>query len=151
MLERDDLLYLAGIFDGEGCCSISKHRAHAGRDYFSYTPSWKIVLTHEETISFLASKLGRPYAFQKARVGKNWKNSYRLLINDFVGIHTVLQQLLPHLHVKRDAAIVMIRFCESRMRKPGDAYHRPFTEADIAMHLSLRGLNAKGITAPEEV
>lgn len=148
VLQHDVLLYLAGIMDGEGCCLINKAFKH-GKDAGSccYTPTVKIVLTHEGVVKFLADKLNHPYSHIKSASDKNWKDTYRVSVCDLEGVGVLLRQLIPHLIVKKAAAEVLLSFCDSRNKLPNKRSERHYSNFEIDCHAKLKTLNHRGRVA----
>ena len=60
-LKRDDVIYLAGLFDGEGCVTYKKYwdskRKNRPRKYF-VSGKMEIVMTDRKTIQWCADKFG---------------------------------------------------------------------------------------------
>jgi len=61
-LKRDDAIYLAGLFDGEGCVTYKKYwdrkRKDRPRKYLCWRIALEIVMTDKPTIQWCADKFG---------------------------------------------------------------------------------------------
>lgn len=144
-IDRDTLLYLAGLVDGEGCIRIGRARKQKNKSDYCYTAEVKVVLTHEGAIKFMADKLARPYMHLKAREGENWKDTYRVSIHDIHGITSFLEQIIPFLIVKKQAAEVVLEFCKSRGRSwPSDNYNRAYSENELQLCTAIKEINRRG-------
>jgi len=143
-LDRDSLLYIAGLFDGEGCIRICRSKKHKGDDKWCYTPDVKIVLTHEKAIAFIAEKLARPY-WHRAHQRSNCKDGYGLQISDVRGVIAFIEQIAPFLIVKKEAAETVLRFCRSRTQQRKTKYNIGYTEEEITLSSTLSILNRKGL------
>jgi len=142
-LDRDVSCYLAGLMDGEGCLMIQRQRKHGPSPHWCYSPEVRLVLSHKETMEWVAKKIDREL---KAWVPKSDKHKlcYRLSISDSVGVAYLIEQLLPFLIVKRDAAAALLDFCRSRKIKQSNSYNPSYSDDEVRMHHVIRALNRKG-------
>lgn len=144
-LDRDTRLYLAGLCDGEASFIISTtlYRGKA-----TYNASVRIAMTHEGIIKWIGEQLDRPVRIHA--LGKNAtpraRTVYRVVLQNSAAIVSFVEQILPFLRVKREAAETLLAFCKSRAtraRSYGDA--KAYTSQEVAMHGKLRQLNRVGI------
>lgn len=145
-LERDVAIYLAGLIDGEGCFWISRGTKHNSKyTKIYYTPEFKIVLTDEPTIAWVADVLGCTYNFQKANKGKNHKPTYEVRMSKVDNLIAFIPQLIPHLKVKRAVAVLLLEFCESRRQERMERYHAKYTNNEMGVFDKIKRLNRVGI------
>lgn len=138
-MTSEELAYMAGLIDGEGCLRI----AHIGPRKKTYYPMVCIAMTHRETIEWVA---------QKWKAGSIKRNNHTATNNGawrvqwVVRIHGMRAQLLcrlllPYLITKRENAQLIIEF-------PGDCRRGGITD-DIqkirrAAFLRMKDLNRRG-------
>jgi hypothetical protein len=112
-LEHDNIVYMAGLIDGEGCFYI----AHKIKNMLksTYSPQFKIVLTNQEVIVWMADKLKRSYTHILGSSDTNQHETYIVRISDRIGLIKFIEQILPYLIVKKDIAQTILDFCKSRV------------------------------------
>lgn len=145
-LEKDTAIYLAGLIDGEGCffmSSSAKHTRYSSKIY--HTPEFKIVLTDEATIAWIAEKLNLTYGHTKGRIDKNHKDTYEVRIAKVDNLIAFIPQVLPYLKVKRAVALLHLEFCESRHEQRLLRYHAKYSEHELNLAQGIRLLNTVGI------
>ncbi len=68
-LNREDIIWAAGLFEGEGC--IDQHKLPSGRTY----PRIKLKMTDQDVVERFASIFGmKIYSYPK---DKSWKDHYK--------------------------------------------------------------------------
>jgi len=79
-LKRDDVIYLAGLFDGEGCVTYKKYwdrkRKDRPRKYLCWRIQMEIVMTDKKTIQWCAEKFGGK-VHRKPRKGHKMQYRWR--------------------------------------------------------------------------
>ena len=141
-LERDVAIYLAGLIDGEGTFIIQRNARGQG---YTYNSAFKLVLTDEATIEWVSSKLQRPYSFVNGNESKNQRAAYCIRISDHRGLIDFIEQILPFMIVKREAAETIIAFCKSRIAQQQSKYHSGYSDFDISRWKKIKKLNKVGI------
>jgi hypothetical protein len=150
-LERDVAIYLAGLIDGEACFFISnsaKHSRYSTKIY--HTPEFKLVLTDEPVIAWIAEQLNLTYGHAKGRADKNHKDTYEIRIAKVDILIDFIPQILPFLRVKRAVAVMLLDFCESRQQERQTSYHAKYTVAELILANGIRELNRVGILDRKE-
>ena len=142
-LEHDVAVYLAGIIDGEGCFYISAQKDEIKGSH--YCPQFKIVLTSEKTISWIASKLERHYTHQKGKKDKNHKDTYGVRISDHAGLVAFIEQIITFMILKKDSAQTVLDFCKSRIDTLKEKYNPSYTVSELELYSQLKKLNRVGI------
>lgn len=145
-LDKDTLLYLAGLIDGEGCFFINRSKKHESAGGYCYTPEFRLVMTDETVIHYVADKLKRPYRHNIAKKNKNHKDTYGVYMGRIIDVLTLAEQLVPFLIVKRAVVVEMIEFCRSRDENwPANNYKRQYSPHEISLYNKVRQLNQVGI------
>lgn len=150
-LERDVAIYLAGLIDGEGCFFISKQKKHEASLGYAYSPEFKLVLTDESTIKWVADKLERGYIHTKGNISKNQRDSYDLRITDHEGLVAFIPQILPFMKIKKEAAQTMLEFCLSRRESRKESYNAGYKSTELSLFTQLRVLNRVGIIEGRQI
>jgi hypothetical protein len=137
-LSYDDLLYLAGIFDGEGSFVLNRKK---GRVY-GFAPNVLITNTSKELMEWISKTLGVPYSEVNIGKGrKNWKKAYRISIQRILDIKAFLEQIVPYLKAKERQAKLLLEFCTYQIERKWR--ETPLRIEEI--YRELRILNHKGI------
>ena len=97
--------YVAGLFDGEG----NLHRIKANTSV-----QIRIDNTCEEALVKVQQFLGYGQISNRGREKPHHKDRYRLTISDHYRIAHMLEGMAPHLIVKREAAIEMLKYIRGR-------------------------------------
>lgn len=99
MTKTEKIIYLAGLFDGEGSFSIQVRRdaRHKQRYYVNFTPRMLLKLRygHEEPLALLQEIFGGEIYYHKKSKCHQWCISKRSIVNE------AAMQLLPYLKIKR--------------------------------------------------
>lgn len=105
-LSQEEIGYLAGILDGEGCITCSY--TQAGRLYVG------IGNTDKTLMNWLTQKLpcGKVVTHRKAR--GNYKKMYNWMIKCVYDCYQFLMFIEPHLIIKRQKAQKVIKFLRDR-------------------------------------
>lgn len=109
-MKNEDIIYLAGLLDGEGCILIMKTRPEKAARFVSpsYVLRVSIAMTHKETIEWIHNTFGGNFGLsRKAKNG--WKAVWRWNFHSQKA-SDLLKLMLPYLITKRNEAIVAIEF-----------------------------------------
>lgn len=149
-LSRDDAIYIAGLFDGEGCITLSKaSRLREKRKTPTYVLRARIRMTDGALVKWLHAVIGgRYYAQRKPSQNPERRKPYYEW--GVAGKNAVkfLQQVFPYLRVKRLQAEVAFRYGQTRMK----GYHKKLSFEvinareglrDIMLELNKRGIQPK--------
>ena len=113
-LKIEEIAYIAGLLDGEGCISINKGRDQSGAKY-------RLVVccanTDRAVLEFLYRMLGgRIYVISKSKWSRRtcwmWTTSSQQA-------GEILHILLPYLRIKKRQAKLAIKFCKRMVCKAG--------------------------------
>jgi hypothetical protein len=126
--------YLAGFVDGEGCISIIRYGA--GRVHYLRL---SVTQLDRRPLDLLRQEYGGS-VYRKVRPGR--RDIFEWVVADSTAL-SALEDLLPHLIVKRDQAVLGIEF----QRKKGTRPRRtPLTDVELVerdqAYLDMRALKA---------
>lgn len=113
-----ELAYIAALIDGEGSFGILRAKSAA-----RYVPVMRLSMNSEETISWLANKLGVSYQTVKRNSPKH-QTSYVTHIGGKRLIHLV-SRTLPFFITKRGQAHAIMRFGRTYIPQRGNGQRHP--------------------------
>lgn len=150
MPTKEELAYLAGLWDGEGTITIFKNRSNNG--YEKLCPTLGIVNTDLEIINAVLSILDKLkvsfHIFEKEGKKKDkHKLCYQLTSRNSRYIEVVLQAMLPYLRGKKSQAELVLRFVKKRIvlkDKVKSNRQMQYDPSDYQTELQLRRLNRRG-------
>lgn len=145
--DREKLIYLAGLFDGEGCISISPHTNSQG-----YQKAAFIEMTSKAGINLFAEVFGGE--LRSARYQADAKISHRVA---FYGrrAYVVVETLQPFLLVKARVAAIFVMF--GKLEPRGWAQWAAITDDQreileklwlLLSHANARGREAEQMVLP---
>lgn len=118
-VSEKEIIYIAGLFDGEGCVNIYKIDTDYTRNKEKRkVPKWVLSTTiyncHYETIKWLYDSFGG-YLQTRNRNPKTWRTNYawKLTANSSMEF---LKRVLPYLKIKQKQAQVAIKFQANQSR-----------------------------------
>lgn len=114
----EDLAYLAGLLDGEGCIAIQKCRVKG--HLCNYGTNVKITNTDMNIIEKIQSILLSLGINPNIRVRGNenhprWKSWIEVYLTKRANIKLFLENILPYLVGKKARAIIMLRFIDKQI------------------------------------
>lgn len=143
---RDELIWMAGFFDGEGCISIGKSRNKRPdgtiRDVCTYGLQLAIEQKLEEPLKRFHRRFGGSFytASKKGCVYFRWSCNAGTALK-------ALKELHPYLLLKRNGCEVAIRFQEQMTFWNKTQGRRGYSQEAIdgreAFYLQMRGINSK--------
>lgn len=111
MFDKEKLLYLAGIIDGEGCIGIELQAANNScRKVDYYIPRIAIINSSFALIEWLTKHFGGKYHIRKKETGKK-----RIYVWNVFGQHMedIIRSVEPFLIIKNQAANIIIEYRET--------------------------------------
>ena len=139
VFHRDDILYLAGFLDGEGCFTMS-HNGVRGTVHGIF-----VEQTDCRVLEWCVAKFGG-HVRQKPRRTASRADIFEWALRRRIPLVALLTPLVPHLKIKIIPATILLDYCIRFNR--GCANRVPYTEEDtkaIAQYVSLmRIANATG-------
>jgi hypothetical protein len=152
VLDKDTCLYLAGLFDGEGSFTINATVDRRGGA--KYNAKIRIGMSHKPTIEWVAGKLNRTVQRHvlSRRAAPNSKPIFRISIDNAAAIIGLIEQLLPYLITKHDAADTVLAFCRSRLVSGRMSNtERQYTTTDVSLVQRIKEINRFGRTPEQKV
>ena len=131
--------YIAGMLDGEGQVSITKHTQESGIGIVLH-PRFAIHNTNLEVIKYIQNLVGGHIRPKKPRK-PNHKVGYALEIGKRNEVIKILEILLPILIIKQKQAVLLLEFCRFRNEK----ILKRYSSRDIEYHEEMKKLNKKGV------
>ena len=136
-MNKIDLHYLAGFFDGEGYIGLHKHKDNRVKKGFTINAMVGITNTNKAILEQIRHTL--PYGkIRKKSETKNNKIVYELIVQDLHGIESFLGHIRYDLIVKRKRAELMLKFCNLRKE------FIDYTPAQMIIVNRIRKLNQRG-------
>ena len=131
MPTRDDLIYFAGLFDGDGCISASAE-----------TPRVVLNMCSKETVDSFAEAFQMTVSHVDNHNKGNRRDTWQARVSGTKAL-IVLQSLVPHLRLKKRQAEIAIEIISSLHLDK-----RAMSDSDLANRLRLcaeiRVLNRRG-------
>lgn len=112
-MNKIDLHYLAGFFDGEGYIGLHKHKDNRVKKGFTINAMVCVSNTDKSILNKIRVTI--PYGKVRKKIDKEGsKIVYELIIQDLKGIETFLSLIKDDLLIKRKRAELMLKFCNLR-------------------------------------
>lgn len=121
-----DLLYMAGLFDGEGCISLVKQR-RLNSTLPVYSVRCVLAMCHKPLIKAVNATFGGVH-FERRGSGDH-RNSFSLMWANKKAV-PFLTELAPHLIIKREEAEIALDFLQ-RLASVGTSFWRKATPEQI--------------------
>lgn len=128
-LPKDETIYLAGFFDGEGCITFgTKDYGEAPQVILNNVSDQFIALVEKigVKVSLITPSKNQPY--------------YHMSLTSFPSIKDFLEGLIPFLRIKKEEALLMLEFCNSRLLN----LRQPRTEREKTIVKLIKGKHSKG-------
>jgi hypothetical protein len=97
--DKEEMSYLAGIVDGEGCFYLAQHKQRGNRLAYN-TPRIVVSNTNKDLMNWLKDNFGG-YIFQQKKRKEHWKTGYQWVVEGNKAL-MLANWLEPLLIVKRD-------------------------------------------------
>lgn len=109
-----DLAYCAGLFDGEGCININRHKPQTGKRSVQHTLRCHMGLSSENPVLHFVKSFGGSIKYRAIHLkNPKWKDQWVWTIESNQA-RDWLRIILPFLKMKREEALVAIEFQELR-------------------------------------
>jgi hypothetical protein len=133
--------YVAGLFDGEGCVSILKHKHRRFTKGYTIELIVQFGMTNEEIILRLKKQFKGTTKISRRKPHQNWKDCYRLTIYCIQALK-FLEAIQPFVIVKSEQVNLGIEFQKSKIK----GKHTTKQEADFQEYCwdKMRCLNKRG-------
>jgi|SRR6185295_1982803 len=106
-MKSEDIAYLAGLIDGEGCILIGKSKADASPCGFNYRVIVEITMCEFPTMEYVHSVFCTRN--MGIRILPSGKTAYKVLWTNAYAVK-ILNLILPYLKGKREQALVALEF-----------------------------------------
>lgn len=141
-MRKTDIAYFAGLFDGEGCVSITP-RSNTKRQTFRL--QIHITSTNEWIIQQLRFAFGGSIHFVPENSERNWKASWRWWIGDQKALK-FLEIVYPYLKLKKPQVELAIQFQKHKYRIGGAGSHPDeYISLDAGFYRLMRKMNKRGV------
>jgi hypothetical protein len=136
-LSNEQLAYLAGIIDGEGCISFTL--AKGGR---VIRPFIGIANTKRKLIETIRSWLKLRNVARKSRRSAKHKNVWQIHITRYADVKALLEKVKPYLIIKKKQCNLTIKYCTSRLSK---GVNSPYSPDEMNIFEKVRKMNKRGV------
>lgn len=156
-IKRADLIWAAGLFDGEGCISLSQRSPQRfnGAINYNYTVILKVTMCHRPTVERLHRMFGAG-TIHRQRVQKSHYSRPWIWFCNRTNAEFVLRQIRPWLFTKAsEADLAMEFFALPLMEKGGRWGSRPVSRELEAkrrrLFIQLRDCKSRNVSAKRRV
>ena len=143
VINKEKWAYLAGIIDGEGTITITKH-AQYKRSSYQYKPYVIVSNTNEQLMIFLINTFGGKYHLHEKRNDRGCLDCFRWQVMSKYDINLILRNTLEFLIIKHRQAELVLDYLTSRKNQIINKSVR-YTDFDHQCHLEIRKLNERGM------
>jgi uncharacterized cysteine cluster protein YcgN (CxxCxxCC family) len=137
-----DLIYICGFFDGEGCVCCDYRRTN------NLTLHLSITNTNKEQIEWIQSIIGGSITYTKKDNPKH-KDTYHLQISG-ENAYNFAKAAISICRIKREQLLLACVYFETNSLTGGAGTKRRTKEADMFIFNSLRVLNKTGKSSNKE-
>lgn len=147
---REQLAWMAGFIDGEGCISLSRQRdKRKGPNYYAYRPMLQITNVYREPLDSILATVEEGQICKSIRPSGNHSDTYQYKLRRHETLLELLVALRPFLKLKHQQAELVIYFILRRLGRTADrpfvrGWFRPYDSTDHALYLRSRKLNIRG-------
>jgi hypothetical protein len=146
---KNELNWLAGIIDGEGCLGL--YKKERGDGTWKITPLVNIsncdpnIINQVDRISrnigtpmFMRERIGGQSSNATASHKPHWSTNYILTLESLESCHKFLEQVAPYLRsTKKSVAQLILRYCVARNMGKG---RQKYSNAEMQIYLKVKAL-----------
>lgn len=132
-MKHDNIAYLAGIIDGEGCISAGRVKPSTANAFATFTLRLSVGNTSPELMDWLLAACGGRVEEQKRR-GKR-RRQWRWWASSTAEAVELLRLCLPYLIIKPRQAGLFIELAELRKQSTGHKRKSPARQAEIVAEI----------------
>lgn len=141
-----DMVYIAGLFDGEGTIGLYKKKDNKikNRSYYYHTLVC-LVNTNREVMEWMAKKLEINHhcvSRRKGKMKKTWSKCYVWFLGGLKDIIYFLSIVIPYLRIKRKQAELLLEYCLIRYKQPRKNF--TYTSRQHQIYKLIKNLNRTG-------
>lgn len=152
------LEYIAGLVDGEGYIGFAKHPLKTTRLGYNFQPLVAIQMRkNDEVLEYIAKKYGG-FFYKNVMRPSNKRHNYSsisILQLSWRKIQPLLTDIAPFLHVKREQALLMLKYFEEafpqKRGQNGCFLGDEWLEKKVWYYNRMKELNAEGKVHPPEL
>lgn len=140
MLTELEKAYLAGLFDGEGCISLSRGvSSYNDRSYHQLMIT--VGMANKEGVEMFHREFGGTFtAIEKVHLNPNWSTIYRWQVSSGKDCSKFLEVIGPYLRIKRPLVQLALDFISTIRRGRSPVTEDLQTKRD-ALYASIHGIN----------
>lgn len=144
-MEKEDLIWLAGLTDGEGYLGICWNK-RKGKQIGEYCliPTYRIKITEKKAIEEIDRMYSGNIYFQEME-NNEYKNQWSYELHSKEDVLNLMEKIEPYLRVKKRQAELLIEFCRNRKQ------HTKYTDRELEIYEELRKLNQTGKEAKRKL
>ncbi len=139
-MNRDSIIFFAGIFDGEGSLMIEIQSKNAVRKYDYFSLRLVITNTNKELIDWMATNFGGKISTRKKIVGRKTTYDWKLYS---LKAANLIRQALPFFIVKRERSKIFLTFSET-IGKTGWNIPKELRDYRQELYEQMKILNKQG-------
>lgn len=149
-MNRDDLLWLAGFWDGEGTIAVNRTRTNKPYKldgYLSYRPRCTLVNTNLEVMQYaegLLSSFGPVCYTKREEDTARRKDRHGFGLNAWASCRDFALVIEPFLRIKSPQARLLIKWANHRLGLLARSHVATFTSEEHVWFEEMRVLNKRG-------
>lgn len=138
--QPEQLAYIAGLFDGEGCICVSiNHYVPVTSNLCAsrYTIGLTISMCNKPVIQWLHDTFpgSRMIPIARKKYNKNWQDAWAVSFSEIQGI-VFLKAIYPYMRVKKEQAALLFKFQEiKKQARFSTDSHRAKLLADLQLEI----------------
>lgn len=121
--KRDELAYLAGFFDGEGCISIGRGTGKAYTYGARHQVMAQVAQTSEIPLDMYLERWGGSI-FKRSEWKGNQRPMWAWRLHDIDGIRAFCKEIEPFILLKKDQLAICLQFLDTVVGANGHKWHR---------------------------
>jgi len=138
--------YLAGFFDGEGCCGVLECFNKKTLYYKPYISFSNTNVNLMKFIKLFLEKYGILMKYHEKKQTKHWKRSCSLTSWNITSALNFCKLIKNKSFIKRKQLELVEEYCESRNKiNPRRRAWKRYSEREINIYKELKSLNHRGV------
>lgn len=141
-MTKEQIIYLAGIIDGEGTFYIGKHNKHKK----GFNCRLYVVNTDQRLINWLHKNFGGLIYSRSSSKNPHWKTKFEWIVNTSQ-ILPICESIFPYLICKKEQAEIMMKFRKTfdQWRGMGNLISEDIISIRLQCLNDLRKLNHRSL------
>ena len=141
------VIYLAGLFEGEGCAYIGRHKAEENKTGYQYQARISIKMSDYEPVKAFYDYFGDDIHSCKSRANTNWRIQYKWEVSGKKA-SDIAKELIPHiLTPRKQGALQCVIDLAKTLTNGGHPLNREIWQKREDLYNKCRTYNARGINA----